>query len=92
MRAYQAGKIYQTAVSMHFVPDDGMYDGGPIFFEYRILIRESDTAESLGERVNKIEHGWQSWITNLVLQEEITWDGSNPKTLCVPAWYHLLPH
>lgn len=87
MAAFHRGEIEFTAVSMHFVSEK--YDEGPVFFQYAISIREDDTAESLAERVNKIEHGWQSWITNLVVQGEISWDGKNPKSLVVPPWYNF---
>ncbi len=85
---YKKGNIKETAVSMHFVTE--IYDEGPIFFKYPILIRENDTPESLAERVNKIEHAWQSYITNLVVQGEISWDGVNPNTLITPDWYKLV--
>lgn len=84
INAYKSGEITQTAISMHFVTEK--YDDGPIFFQYPILIRPDDTAETLGERVNKIEHSWQSFVTNLVVSGHISWDGKNPKSLKAP-WY-----
>ena len=82
IKAYKAGTIQNSAVTMHFVTAE--YDKGPIFFEYPVSIRPDDTAETLGARVNKIEHGWQSYVTNLVLNYEIYWDGENPDSLVVP--------
>jgi folate-dependent phosphoribosylglycinamide formyltransferase PurN len=73
---------------MHFVTDK--YDRGPVFFRYPVLIRPDEMPESLGARVNKIEHTWQSFITNLVLNGEISWDGVDPKSLTVPSWYNFL--
>ena len=43
--------------------------------------------ETLGARVNKIEHGWQSWATNLVVTGQIRLlDGK----VIVPEWYKLM--
>ncbi|HRX63900.1 MAG TPA: formyltransferase family protein [Candidatus Absconditabacterales bacterium] len=66
MKAFKAGEITETAVTMHFVNEK--FDDGPICFEYPILIRDDDTSEILAARVNKIEHGWQSFITNLIIK------------------------
>ena len=73
IRAFKKGKVKSSAVSMHFVTEK--YDEGPVFFRYPILIRKNDTAEILAQRVNKIEHAWQSYITNLVVHRRIYWDG-----------------
>lgn len=90
IEAFKRGEIIESAVSMHFVTEG--YDEGPVFFRYPVLIRTDDTPETLAERVNKIEHGWQSWVTNLVVHRQIHWDGKNPETLVVPEWYPFLPH
>lgn len=89
MRAFGEGKIKISGVSMHFVTDE--YDRGPVFFEFPVWIRLDDTAESLAQRVNKIEHAYQSWIINLVITGQITWDGKNNSSLRVPSWYPFLP-
>lgn len=85
LKAYREGRIAQSAVSMHFVTP--AYDQGPVFFEYPVLIRQDDTAETLQGRVSKIEHAWQPFITNLVVQGAISWDGTHPESLLVPSWY-----
>jgi phosphoribosylglycinamide formyltransferase-1 len=87
INAYQAGEIKFSAVTMHFVTDE--YDRGPVFFQYPVIIRDDDTAESLAARVNKIEHSWQSFITNLVVTQQISWDGKNHESLKVPDWYYF---
>ena len=89
IEAFERGEIKNSAVSMHFVTE--AYDEGPIFFQYPVLIRQNDTAETLATRVNKIEHAWQSYITNLVIQKRITWDGKNPDSLKAPPDYPFLP-
>ncbi len=87
IEAFKKGKVKSSAVTMHFVTEE--YDEGPVFFQYPVLIRENDTAETLAARVNKIEHAWQSFITNLVIQKKISWDGENPKSLKVPDEYNF---
>jgi len=85
MAAFKEGKIKCSAVSMHFV--DPEYDKGPVFFQYPVVIREDDTTKTIAARVNKIEHGWQSWVTNLVINGQIQLHGNNK--LVVPDWYHF---
>lgn len=88
--AFKRREITETAVSMHFVTEPKSkedYDKGPIFFQYPIRIRESDTPEKIAQRVNKIEHGWQSFVTNLVVSKQIRWDGADPESLFTPWWY-----
>ena len=84
IEAYKRGEITHSVVTMHFVTEE--YDQGPVFFRYPVLIRPNDDADSLGSRVNKIEHGWQSFITNLVVTGQIRWDGKDPKSLVVPEF------
>ena len=85
IEAYKRGEVKYSAVTMHFVTE--IYDGGPVFFEYPVWIRGNDTPESLARRVNKIEHGWQSYITNLVIHQKIKWDGVDIDTLILPKDY-----
>ena len=60
---------------------DAEYDRGPVFFSRPIKILPDDTPESLGARVNALEHEWQPLITSKVVNGEISWDGENPNTL-----------
>jgi len=85
--AFQKGEVKKTEVTMHFVTE--IYDDGPVIFRYPVWIRKDDTPETIAERVNKIEHGWQSYITNLVVQGKISWDGENPDSLVVPENYNF---
>lgn len=89
--AFKQGKIQNSAVSMHFVTEE--YDEGPIFFQYPVLIEKDDTPETIATRVNKFEHAWQSYITNLVIHKKIYWDGKDSKSLYVPDlyWLHSIP-
>lgn len=87
LEAYKKGKITQTAVTMHFIiedPEDGVdgkkgYDKGPEFFARPVLIREDDTVDILAKRVNTVEHAWQPFILNLVIQEKIIYRESEDR-------------
>lgn len=69
IKAYREGRTKQSAVSMHFV--DAEYDRGPMIFQFPVLIRPEDTAETLAVRVNEKERAWQAYILNKVIQGEI---------------------
>ena len=90
--AYRRDEVTHSAVTMHFVTQGGAdeYDRGLKFFEYPVAITADDTDETLAARVNEYEHGWQSWVTNLVVHGEISWDGSG--SVVVPDWYAQQPY
>ncbi|MFA6050197.1 MAG: formyltransferase family protein [Candidatus Paceibacterota bacterium] len=79
IEAYKNGEAAHSGVSMHFVTP--AYDEGAVFFRKKVEILPGDTAETLAKRVNKVEHEWQSIITNKVIHGEISWDGENPSSL-----------
>lgn len=81
-KALDAGEINNSGFSMHFVTSE--YDRGPIFFEYSVPLARGMSAEKIAKAVNKSEHLWQPKITNMVVHEEIRWDGENPKSLVIP--------
>ena len=87
--AFEKGEITETGISMHFVTDE--YDRGPVFFEYRIPLKQGMTADEIQAAVQTVEHEWQPKITNMVVHGEISWDGKNPESLVVPAGYQYLP-
>jgi len=87
IEAFRSGEVTHSAVTMHFVTEE--YDRGPIFFCYPVPIYRDDTPETLARRVNEAEHTWQPRITNLLVHEEICWDGVDPETLTVPRGYLL---
>lgn len=88
IKAYKKGEITHSAVSMHFATP--VYDKGPLFFKYPVEILDNDTAESLGKKVNEVEHKWQPIITNLVVNGDISWDGKDPKSLKTPSDYKYI--
>jgi len=85
--AYKKATVTHSAVCMHFVTEE--YDRGPVFFRKPVEILPDDTADTLGTRVNKVEHEYQATITDMVVNRLITWDGVNPQSLVVPDGY---PH
>jgi len=89
MDAYKKGEVQYSAVSMHFATKE--YDEGPVFFHYPVEILPTDTQESLGKWVNAHEHRFQAYITDLVVNKKITWDGKNKDSLIVPDGYKYLP-
>lgn len=92
MELYDAGELTHSAVSMHFVPDNGEYDCGPVFFEYPVPIYPDDTPKSLGKRVNTVEHAWQPFITQLVVSGQICCGGGETvPEIIVPSWYPFMP-
>ena len=87
MEAFGRGEVKHSAVCMHFATDG--YDEGPVFFRHAVAIRDTDTPDSLGKRVNRFEHMYQPYITNLVVHEKIRWDGVDPASLVVPNGYEI---
>lgn len=87
MEAKKRGEIKSSAVCMHFVTPK-FDDEKALFFKYPVLIRPDDDADSLGKRVNKIEHGWQPFITSLVVTGQIRFQEG---TVLVPPWYKKMP-
>ena len=84
LKAYSQKKILFSAVTMHFVTEQ--YDMGPIIFSYPVHIGKDYDADKIADEVNKIEHGWQAFITNLVVNGIIFWDGKDQKSLVVPEY------
>ena len=87
LKAYKDGEISHTAFCMHFVTE--AYDRGPIFFTCKSRINVEDTAETIGARVNHLEHIHQPRITNMVVNGQISWDGVDPKSLKLPQGYNI---
>lgn len=93
MAAHKEKGLQTSAVTMHFVdtsdqPDKETYDTGPQIFSLLVLIRQGETADSLGAQVNKFEHGWQWWVTNLVVTGQIRLING---VASVPLWYLGMP-
>lgn len=88
-KAVNKGEISPwSEVCMHFVTND--YDQGPVFFRQKVPLYPSDDPEDIAERVNGVEHEFQAKITNMVVNDQIRWDGNDPSSLVVPAGYEYL--
>lgn len=74
MEAYRRGEVTQSGVTMHFVTEE--YDVGPVIWQMPILIRENDTPDSLGGRVNQVERAWQSHVVNLLVHGRVRLEGA----------------
>ncbi|MBP9816847.1 MAG: hypothetical protein KBD05_02360 [Candidatus Pacebacteria bacterium] len=81
LKAYQEGRITESAVSMHFVTPE--FDEGPVFFSHPVPILPEDTPDTLAERVQAAEKEWQPQITDKVVRGEVTWDGEHKDSLHV---------
>lgn len=79
METFRKGRITQSAVTLHFVNEE--YDQGPIIAMIPVLIRPEDTAETLGARVNKVEHAWQSYYLNEIVHGRIRLEKGRVKYL-----------
>ena len=96
MSAFWTGTVQHSAVCMHFISPHNpkkacaeQYDRGPVFLRQQVLIKPSDTAETLARRVHKVEHLMQPEISNLVVHGEIRWDGKRMRSLRLPSGYRI---
>ncbi len=89
MEYYRKGLVRESGVSMHYVTQE--YDKGPIIFEWPVPIMPWDTPATLAAAVNAAEHRFQPYVTKLVLERGIYWDGITPGSLHVPQGYDFLP-
>jgi phosphoribosylglycinamide formyltransferase len=85
--AFKRGEVTHTAVVMHFVIDEP--DAGPVCFWMPIQCKVDETPEQLQRRVNAYEHAWQAAITDMIVNEEIRWDGDREHPVRVPVGYRL---
>jgi len=61
--AFDAG-VKVTGVTVHFANAD--YDKGPIIAQRAVIVEESDTVDSLEERIHKVEHQIYPEVLDLV--------------------------
>jgi phosphoribosylglycinamide formyltransferase 1 len=73
LQAFRAGELARSKLTMHFV--DESYDTGPIIFEKPVNIFPDDTPEMLQQRVNALEHAYQSLVLNYVIHGRIVLKG-----------------
>jgi len=53
--AFNQGRIANTGVMLHFVPDEGI-DSGPVLSVVHVPINKGDTLSILEERIHSVEH------------------------------------
>lgn len=70
--------VKYTGVTVHFV-DEGM-DTGPIIKQKVVPIYESDTVETLTEKIHLVEHNLLLEVANLILCDKLT---INKRKVCV---------
>lgn len=69
--AAQKGKIHETGVMVHLVPDEGV-DNGPVLASQAVPIRPDDALETLTERVHAVEHQLLVETIDQLLREELS--------------------
>jgi phosphoribosylglycinamide formyltransferase-1 len=89
--ALSVGELSKTGITMHFVTEDDEYDNGPIFFLQDVLIGPRMSVKQIAESVNESEHRMQPFITNLVVNGKISWDGIDKDSITYPDGYKWYP-
>jgi phosphoribosylglycinamide formyltransferase-1 len=84
--------VAYSGFTMHFVcgwrgPQED-YDKGPVFAEVRVPIQHGWSADQIGEAVNRAEHRWQPFLTEMVISRKIRLVRNR---VIVPPGYGLLP-
>ncbi len=79
MRVHQA--VYQSAAkisgaTVHFV--DGGIDSGAIIAQHSIAITDEDTAETIAQKVLKIEHSILPEVVDALVNQRIKWYDGRP--------------
>lgn len=69
--AYRAGKIRDTGVMVHLVPDEGV-DNGPVLAWERVAIHPDETLESLQTRMHEVEHSLLVRVLQQLVQQKKT--------------------
>jgi len=64
-----AAKEKESGITIHLV--DEKYDHGRIIFQTRCYVEENETAESLAEKIHRLEHEYYPSIIDTVLKEII---------------------
>ncbi|MFA6513843.1 MAG: formyltransferase family protein [Patescibacteria group bacterium] len=85
--SFLMGEITETEITMHFVDEE--FDHGLVIFRLHISFEGVNSPEELAQKVNKYEHMYQAYITNLIVNGLLSWDGINPESLIVPLSYQI---
>jgi phosphoribosylglycinamide formyltransferase-1 len=71
-RALEAA-VREHGASVHFVTEE--LDGGPVIAQARVPVLESDTADTLAERVLRQEHRLYPQTLRWLAEGRVRWDG-----------------
>ena len=69
----------ESGATVHFV--DEIYDHGPIILQKKVEVLETDTAESLAERILKLEHELYPEVVKAFCENKIIMENNIPKIL-----------
>jgi len=69
----------ESGATVHFV--DEIYDHGPIILQKKVEVMETDTPESLAERVLKLEHELFPEVVKAFCENKIIMENNKPKIL-----------
>ena len=64
-----------TGVTVHFV--DEYLDAGPIILQGTVMVKDNDTADSLAERIHRLEHRLYPQAVRLLVQDKLLVKGRN---------------
>ena len=67
--AVLANKEKESGISIHFV--DEIYDHGKIIFQEKCMVLESDTPDSLAQRIHILEHAHYPKVIEDILKSEV---------------------
>lgn len=76
-----------TGVTVHFA-DEGV-DTGPVVIQYPVFVKDSDTEDSLAERIHKIEHKLYPLAIKLFAEGKLNIEGKHVRVLD-PAWEKII--
>ena len=69
----------ESGATVHFV--DEIYDHGPIILQKKVEVMETDTPESLAEKVLKLEHELFPEVVKAFCENKIIMENNKPKIL-----------
>ena len=69
----------ESGATVHFV--DEIYDHGPIILQKKVEVLETDTVESLAERILKLEHELYPEVVKAFCENKIIMENNIPKIL-----------
>ena len=72
-----ASGVKKSGVTVHFVDEE--YDHGKIIVQEEVTVCSEDSAETLAERVLKVEHELYPKIIKAFCEDRIVWKNNHPK-------------